>query len=181
MGQQNDEKIMQRVKDGHLGDLTELFERYNVPLYNFFLKLTMETATSEDLTQNLFYRVIRYRHTFNAANGTFKSWLYQMARNLHADHHKQRQRITEVVKNANSLPEDVADRDNGYGEQDYERLNAAMKGLGPVDRELIVLSRYEGLKYAEIAKMKNVSLGSIKVQVHRALKELRELYFKQQN
>jgi len=56
-----------------------------------------------------------------------------------------------------------------------------LKGLGPVDRELIVLSRYEGLKYAEIAKMKNVSLGSIKVQVHRALKELRELYFKQQN
>jgi len=181
VGQQNDEKIMQRVKDGHLSDLTELFERYNVPLYNFFLKLTMETATSEDLTQNLFYRVIRYRHTFNVANGTFKSWLYQMARNLHADHCKQKQRITEVVKNTGELPEEVADKSGSYEEQDYERLNLALKGLGPVDRELIVLSRYEGLKYAEIAKMKNVSLGSIKVQVHRALKELRELYFKQQN
>jgi len=125
--------------------------------------------------------VIRYRHTFNVANGTFKSWLYQMARNLHADHCKQKQRITEVVKNTGELPEEVADKSGSYEEQDYERLNLALKGLGPVDRELIVLSRYEGLKYAEIAKMKNVSLGSIKVQVHRALKELRELYFKQQN
>jgi len=86
-----------------------------------------------------------------------------------------------VVKNTGELPEEVADKSSGYGEQDYERLNLALKGLGPVDRELIVLSRYEGLKYAEIAKMKNVSLGAIKVQVHRALKELRELYFKQQN
>jgi RNA polymerase sigma-70 factor (ECF subfamily) len=179
--QQNDEKIMQKVKDGQLSALTELFERYNVPLYNFFLKLTMETATSEDLTQNLFYRVIRYRHTFNAGNGTFKSWLYQMARNLHADHCKHKQRITEVVKNTGVLPEEVADREGSYEEQDYERLNQALRGLGPVDRELIVLSRYEGLKYAEIARMKNVSLGAIKVQVHRALKELRELYFKQQN
>ncbi|MGC4034781.1 MAG: RNA polymerase sigma factor [Chitinophagaceae bacterium] len=181
MGQLNDEKIMVRVKEGHLADLAELFDRYNVPLYNFFLKLTMETATSEDLTQNLFYRVIRYRHTFNANTGSFKSWLYQMARNLHADHCKQKQRITEVVKNTGELPDEVPDRSNGYDEQDYEKLNTALRGLGPLDRELIVLSRYEGLKYAEIAKMKNVSLGSIKVQVHRALKELKSLYFKQQN
>jgi len=182
VGQLTDEKIMQRVKDGQLSELTELFERYNVALYNFFLKLTMETATSEDLTQNLFYRVIRYRHTFDAGNGSFKSWVYQMARNLHADHFKQKQRITEIVKNAGNFPEDVPERqESGYDEHDFEKLKMALSGLGPVDRELIVLSRYEGLKYAEIAKMKNVSLGSIKVQVHRALKELRTLYFKQLN
>jgi len=172
---------MDKVKDGQLSELTSLFERYNAPLYNFFLKLTLDKNTSEDLTQNLFYRIIRYRHTFNGGNGSFKSWMYQMARNLHADYWKQKQRITEVVKNAGNFPEDVPEQQNGngYGERDFEKLNAALSGLGPVDRELIVLSRYEGLKYAEIAKMKNVSLGSIKVQVHRALKELRMLYFKQ--
>jgi RNA polymerase sigma factor (sigma-70 family) len=173
---------MQRVKEGQLSELGELFERYNLALYNFFLKLTLETATSEDLTQNLFYRVIRYKHTFDAGNGTFKSWIYQMARNLHADHFKQRQRITEVVKNSGRFPEDVPEQpDRGYDEYEYEKLKTALQSLGPVDRELIVLSRYEGMKYAEIAKMKNVSMGSIKVQVHRALKELRSLYFKQQN
>ena len=182
MGQLTDEKIMQRVKDGQLSELTELFERYNLALYNFFLKLTLEAATSEDLTQNLFYRIIRYKHTFDAGNGTFKSWIYQMARNLHADHCKQKQRITEIVKNSGSFPEDVPEvQEQGYDEYEYEKLKAALQHLGPVDRELIVLSRYEGLKYAEIAKMKNVSMGSIKVQVHRALKELRSLYFQQQN
>ena len=170
---------MDKVKAGQLSELTGLFERYNIPLYNFFLKLTMDGNTSEDLTQNLFYRIIRYRHTFNGSAGTFKSWMYQMARNLHADHCKQRQRITEVVKNAGNFPDNVPEPEEAYQEHDYEKLKLALSGLGPVDRELIVLSRYEGLKYAEIAKMKNMSLGSIKVQIHRALQELRELYFKQ--
>ena len=49
----SDEKIM-LVKEGHLSELTELFDRYQVPLYNFFLRLTLDKATSEDLTQNLF-------------------------------------------------------------------------------------------------------------------------------
>jgi len=170
---------MYKVKDGQLAELNELFNRYNVPVYNFFLKLTMDISTSEDLTQNLFYRIIRYRHTFNSGSGTFKSWMYQMARNLHADHCRQKQRIAEVVKQTGEY-EDVADKEEGFKEQDYEKLKAALSGLGAVDRELIVLSRFEGLKYAEIAKMKNMSLSSIKVQIHRALKELRVLYFKQE-
>lgn len=180
MAELTDEKIMIKVKSGQLSDLSELFERYHVPLYNFFLKLTLDNNTSEDLTQNLFYRIIRYRHTFNGTTGSFKSWMYQMARNLHADYCKQKQRITEVVKNTENYPDDIAEREDGYKESDFEKLKTALSGLGPVDRELIVMSRYEGLKYAEIAKMKNMSVGSIKVQIHRALKELRVLYFKQQ-
>lgn len=180
MVQVTDEKIMYKVKDGQLSELSELFDRYNVPLYNFFLKLTMDTVISEDLTQNLFYRVIRYRETFNTGTGTFKSWVYQMARNLHADHCRQKQRMALVVQNAASY-EDVADKQEGFKENDFEKLKLALSGLGAIDRELIVLSRFEGLKYAEIAKMKSMSLASIKVQVHRALKQLRSLYFQQEN
>ncbi len=170
---------MHSVKNGQLSDLSALFERYQLPLYNFFLKLTIDKTSSEDLTQNLFYRVIRYKHSFNGEAGSFKSWIYQMARNLHADYCRQNQRIKAVVQNAENLPEDISEYQSGYKENDYEKLKQALLGLGPVDRELIVLSRFEGLKYADIAKMKNMSLGSIKVQIHRALKELRVLYFKQ--
>ena len=170
---------MYRVKDGQLPELTQLFDRYSTAVYNFFLKLTMDAVASEDLTQNLFYRIIRYRHSFNAGTGSFRSWMYQMARNLHADHCREKQRLAAVIATVHNFPEDVAEKQEGFKEQDFEKLKKALAGLGPVDRELIVLSRYEGLKYAEIAKMKNMSLSSIKVQIHRALKELRILYFKQ--
>jgi RNA polymerase sigma factor (sigma-70 family) len=175
-----DEKIMLQVREGQLAELAELFERYHLPVYHFFLKLTMDTASSEDLAQNLFCRIIQYRHSFNIQNGSFRSWIFQMARNLHADFCRQKLRIDEVLKKAgNYYPKEEGEQEGRFREHDFEKLELALAGLGPLDRELIVLSRYEGLKYHQIAEIKNRSVGSIKVQIHRALKELRTLYFKQ--
>jgi len=168
---------MTNVKAGQLSDLAELFERYNVLLYNFFLKLTGERAASEDLTQNLFYRIIRYRHTFNMEQGSFKSWVYQMARNQHADYYKTEKKVSELFGQTSEEMESIAAREELGHEEDYQRLRIALGQLGPVERELIVLSRYEGLKYSEIAKMKDSTVGAIKVQIHRAIKQLRNLYF----
>jgi len=189
----SDEKIMLLVKEGQLSELAELFERYQVKLYNFFLRLTMDEALSEDLTQNLFYRVIRYRESFQPAAGSFKSWVYRMARNVHVDHFRQEQKVPgragtqdraggilgeAIERDAGRDPRD-AGRDSGYQEDQYERLDAAMAQLSPTQREILVLSRYQGLKYEEISKIKEISVPAIKVQVYRALRQLRNLYFKQ--
>ena len=165
------------VKDGHLSELTELFDRYQAPLYNFFLRLTLDKATSEDLTQNLFYRVIRYRQSYQAAQGTFRTWLYRMARSIYADFYKQRQK--EPGRLTDPGEEGPADQSAGYSEADYQRLDEALALLPPDQREILVLSRYQGLKYEEISKIKDLSVGAIKVQVFRAIRQLRSLYFKQ--
>jgi len=167
------------VKDGHLSELTELFDRYQVPLYNFFLRLTLDKATSEDLTQNLFYRVIRYRQSYQAAQGTFRTWLYRMARNIYADFYKQRQKEPGRLVDPEEEEEKAADQSAGYSEADYQRLDEALALLPPDQREILVLSRYQGLKYEEISKIKDLSVGAIKVQVFRAIRQLRSLYFKQ--
>jgi RNA polymerase sigma factor (sigma-70 family) len=181
------------VKDGQLSELAELFERYHVKLYNFFLRLTMDGALSEDLTQNLFYRVIRYRESFQPAAGSFRSWVYRMARNVHVDHLRQEQKVPGrggMREKTGGIPdgtgglsdeviERVAGRDPGYHEDQFERLDAAMAQLSPSQREILVLSRYQGLKYEEISKIKEISVPAIKVQVYRALRQLRNLYFKQ--
>ena len=175
-----DEKIMDYVRNGRLSDLTELFNRYNVAVFNFFLKLTADRQKSEDLTQNLFYRIIRYRESFQPDKGSFKSWMYQMARNMHADFCKQEKKVKHIVKDSLHFNENETPAAAEQSvEENYERLHSALAKLGPVDRELIVLSRFEGLKYREISKIKNMSEGSVKVQIHRAIKELKQLYFNQ--
>lgn len=166
---------MHRVKDGHLSELSVLFGRYNVKLYNFFLHLTFDPAVSEDLTQNLFYRIIRYRHTFDASAGNFRSWMYRIARNTHLDFCRQQRTYSLTPQE-----EDRSDRKEGYGEEDFEKLEHVMTLLDPDQRELIVMSRYQGLKYEEIARLRDLSVAAVKVRMHRAILQLRKLYFKQQ-
>ncbi|MFT3823951.1 MAG: RNA polymerase sigma factor [Chitinophagaceae bacterium] len=175
-----DEAIMGQVQAGALADLSQLFDRYNVAIYNFFLRFTLDSQVSEDLTQSLFYRILRYRNSFDAGTGSFRSWMYRMARNLYVDHCKEKQRLNGLVKSVADYPEHIPETEEGFKERDFDRLKEAMARLAPADRELIVLNRYEGLKYAEIAEMRNMSLSAVKVQAHRAIKALRMLYFKQQ-
>ena len=175
----SDEKIMLLVKEGQLSELGVLFDRYQMSLYNFFLRLTFDKAVSEDLTQNLFYRVIRYRQSFEPVQGSFRSWVYRMARNVHYDHCKQEQRAPGRMADPEGFGERLADGATGYSEEQYLKLEEALAQLSPDHREILVLSRYQGLKYDEISRIKDISVAAIKVQVYRALKHLRSLYFKQ--
>lgn len=80
----SDEEIMIKVKNNQLALMKPLFDRYHVKLYNFFLRLTYNEDVSKDLVQNVFYRIIKYRKTYNPEY-KFKSWIYQLARNNFAD------------------------------------------------------------------------------------------------
>jgi RNA polymerase sigma-70 factor (ECF subfamily) len=173
-----DDIIMQHVKDGNLSEMSVLFERYNVRLYNYFLKLTRNKLISQDLTQNLFYRMIRYKNTYKN-EFSVKAWMYQMARNLHIDYCKEEKRSGELFLNTESYPEDITDENDGFPEEDYERLERSFAALRREQRELIILSRYQGLKYEEISHIVNQSVPAIKVTIHRAIRQLRGIYFKQ--
>lgn len=179
MPELSDEKIMLLVKEGHLSELSALFDRYQVSLFNFFLRLTGDRAASQDLTQNLFYRVIRYRQSFQPAQGSFRSWIYRMARNVHVDFCKQEARGPGRLTDPEAVEEGLADESNGYTQDQFQRLDEAMERLDADQREVLVLSRYQGLKYEEIARIRDSSVAAVKVQVFRALKQLRTLYFKQ--
>ena len=169
------------VKEGHLSELTALFDRHQVSLYNFFLRLTGDQASSEDLTQNLFYRVIRYRQSFQPAQGTFRSWIYRMARNVHVDFCKQESRgrasspTPKRWKNgwptrAAAIPR-ISSSGSTRRAGTAGRRPARGTGAKPVP----------GLEIQkEIARIRDkFRSGGEEVQVFRALKQLRTIYFKQ--
>ena len=174
-----DETIMERVRQGELSELSELFERYHVKLYNFFLKLTGDRQVSEDLTQNLFYRVIRYRQSFDQRQGSFRSWVYQTARNIHNDHLKEQKKSAGHNKPFLEDHLQVAEPQSGYQEEHFDKLNFALSQLKADQRELLLLSRFEGLKYEEISRLNGKSVLAIRVMVHRAIQNLKTIYFNQ--
>jgi RNA polymerase sigma-70 factor (ECF subfamily) len=178
VSEHTDEILMQNVKEGNLSDMSVLFERYHLRLYNFFFRLTFDMDVSQDLTQNLFYRMIKYKNSYNIEYSV-KSWIFQIARNLHADYCREAKRTGEIFLKTDKYTEEPADDSGSYQEDDYVRLEKAFSDLSAEQREIIVLSRYQGLKYEEISAITNQSVSAIKVAMYRAIKQLRGIYFRQ--
>jgi RNA polymerase sigma factor (sigma-70 family) len=170
----SDEELMAQVRGGVGEMLGALFERYHVALFNFFYKLTGERSTSEDLVQEVFLRILKYRHSYRP-DTPFRSWLYQIARNARVDLLRRRHPEVswEPEMSGSFQPGDVAQQN-----QEAALLHSALLRLPEEKREVLVLSRFQGLKYEQIAEILGCELSTVKVKVHRALQDLREIFQK---
>lgn len=172
-----DETLMIQVKSDQLVHMKTLFERYNVKLYNFFLRLTFNEDVSKDLVQNVFYRIIKYRKSYNPEY-KFKSWIYQLARNNFNDHVRKNKVMYSDFEDVSSVRVEHLDALESLElKEKKQALYEAMAMLPEEKREVLVLSRFQGLKYEEIGQILNCSAGAVKVKVHRALNQLKEVYF----
>ncbi len=167
-----DDELMRRVQDGQVEALATLFDRYQAPLFNFYLRLTGDRAASEDLVQEVFFRVLKYRHTYQAGS-RFATWLYHVARNARLDYWRKRKAEVSI----DDQPEPaVAPSDSAETGQTRQLLRRALALLPADKREILVLSRFQNLPYQEIAVILGCETGTVKVRVHRALQELRRIF-----
>lgn len=172
---------MQRLSEGNLDGASQLFERYHVRLYNFFRQLGYERTASEDLTQNVFERLLKYRQSYRNQTA-FQSWLFQIARNVSADFHKKNRLQTSEFTGAESLSNAEEPISKQMEEaENVAALHHAMAQLPEDQREILVLTRFQNLKYSEVAEILGCTESNAKVKAHRAIKQLRELYFKMQS
>lgn len=174
---------MLQVKDGQVGKMGLLFERYHRPLYAFFYHLNGQPQLSEDLVQTVFYRMLKYRHTFSG-EGEFRTWMYHLARNVTIDearknkaarHHDDISDWQERIGGGTSADAEL------HQTQEVALLHQALARLPAEQREVLVLSRFEEMKYGQIAQVLDTTEGAVKVRVHRALGQLRDVYLKLSN
>lgn len=171
------------VRDGDLDALGELFERHHQRLFGFLVKLIGDRPAAEDVAQTVFQRMLKYRHTYRD-DGSFTAWMYHLARRCAADHFRR----------SNSAPRATAPEDLDVhpddkptagqcaaARDDQALLHVALKKLDHGDREVLLLSRFQDLSFAEIAVILGCSVGAAKVRAHRALQELRVVFLKLQN
>ena len=165
---------MRGVRDGEVAKLGLLFERHHAALFDFFCRTLGDRAAAQDLVQEVFIRILKYRRTYRDA-GRFETWMFHIARNVRTDHvrHRRPEQLTD------DTPEPAADSPTpaarAESAQDLRRLRRALMRLPDDKRELLVLARYRGMKHDEIAAVLRVEVGTVRVRLHRALKELREL------
>lgn len=176
----SDNFLMLRVKDGDLDQLGLLFERYHRSLFSYFYQMTQHPAECEDLVQNVFYRILKYRHQFRG-DGEFKAWVFHIAKNVGRDRFKKkRMQNLEAIENWQERIEDEAPNQiQLLMEQDeLGLLKRALQLLEADKREVLVMSKLQGMKYKDIGELLGCEENAVKVRVFRALKALRDVYFK---
>jgi RNA polymerase sigma factor (sigma-70 family) len=174
----DDHQIMNQVKTGETDKLGLLFEKYHRHLYNLFLWQTRDHSLSEDLVQEVFLRILKYRRSYRG-EGQFKTWMFSIAHSARIDHYRKKKHPTTSLDEGAMIPDESPAPDRILEDRDQSRfLMQALSQLSDAKREMLLLSRFEYMKYKDIAKAMGCRIGTVKSTIHCAVQELAVHYKK---
>jgi len=185
---QDGSRLMLRFMQGDEQAFEDLLNMHENGILNFFYRLTGERHAAEDMTQELFIKVYRYRDRYEP-RATFKSFIYRMARNMWIDSYRKKKSRPTLVgfraslddKDRSSPDEYIVDDNTGSPpeavakEERLRKLEQAVARLPDKLREVVALCLEGKLRYAEISEMLGIPVGTIKSRMHAAVARLKEL------
>jgi RNA polymerase sigma-70 factor (ECF subfamily) len=176
---------MLRVKAGDQAAFDYLVQKYRRAMVGFMYRMAHNSAAAEDLAQEVFLRVYRSRDTY-AASAKFTTWLYRIATNLAVNY----ARDTRHEKPENTVSLDQPDEETGLtmdiadnsltAEQNMlrrERMAAIRKHVHELperQRLAVVMHKYQGMDYRQIAEVLHLSESATKSLLFRAYETLRD-------
>jgi RNA polymerase sigma-70 factor, ECF subfamily len=159
--------------------LGELYDRYEAKIFSYIFRRTGDRPMAEDLTAQVFLRMLESIRDRKAWHSSFSGWLYRIAHNLVIDHYRRRERQSSIdLEEAPPMVSDLEDPvETAEMNIDAERLRAAIRRLTDEQAEVVSLRFLEGYSIAEVAKMTNRTEGAVKALQYRAVTTLRTLLY----
>ena len=150
-------------------DASELFDRYHLQVYRYFRRMTERTDVAEDLTQEVFLRVVRYLGRYTPRERE-RAWVFTIARGVLADHWRLESRqagevVLDVTNEAAPAPPPVV----ALG------VAQALGRLPRHDRELLVLREFGGYSYEELGEIFGLASGAARTRVYRVREAVRAM------
>ena len=180
----SDVQLMLDVKAGDDASFDFLLVKYRSPLVNFLFRMVRDTATAEDLAQEVFLRVYRARKQYTPS-AKFTTWLFRIATNVALnsvrDNRYQKMEMSldaPVSSEGESAQRELPAREMRIDEHLLERdrvafIQRAIASLPEKQRAAVLLHKYEEMDYAEIAKIMNCTEAALKSLLFRAYENLR--------
>jgi RNA polymerase sigma-70 factor (ECF subfamily) len=156
----------------------KIFQEYYNPLCNFAFKYVKREDLSEDIVQEVFVQIWQKRSQIKITSGV-KNYLFQSTRNKAIEWIRRNKLESEYVEgelNKNKHSYELEMESNAYILK--EQLSRSIRQLPPKCQEIFVMSKMNGLTYAEIAEELNLSVKTVENQIGRGLKLLREMLTK---
>jgi len=174
-GLPDDDALMARIALNEEAAFRQLVQRWEAPVRAFLIHMLSSVEDAEDLTQDTFVQVFRKADRYRPA-GLFKSWLFRIAGNL-ARSRLRRRRILGWVRFESAehdLPSPLGAPDRDLErKEDAVRVRAAIALLPGRQKEALVLHRFQGLKYKEVAVAMGVTVPAVESLIQRSLAFLR--------
>ncbi|MBZ5631564.1 MAG: RNA polymerase sigma factor [Acidobacteriia bacterium] len=178
---ERDAQLMLRVREGDDTSFGLLLERHRGPMVHFLYRMVQNQAVSEELAQEVFLRVYRSRETYEPT-AKFTTWLFRIAThvalNSIRDRKKEKGHESLDEEMLDGMERQVADRQQTVEQEmvhevKLREVRQAIEALPAKQRAAVLMHKYEGLDYAQIAGVLSCSESAIKSLLFRAYEALR--------
>lgn len=167
--------LLERARAYDVEALADLYDRYASRMYSYIYRRVSDPAVAEDLTGELFLRVLRSIRNERAWRDSFSAWLYRIAHNLVVDHYRSQPPMPVQPLDDCLALSDVDPAVTTEEALAGERLRAAIRRLTPDQQEVLALRFGESLTAAETGQIMEKSTGAVEALQHRALASLRRI------
>jgi RNA polymerase sigma-70 factor (ECF subfamily) len=176
---EQDQELLDRCLAGEDSAWEALLSAYTRRIYNLCYRFTGRVEEAEDVTQEVFIKVFQTLKSYDAAQGSFSTWLNRVARNHLVDHYRRtrKDRVTSSLEDESPTAEEkpspqIEPTGQVESRERREILQAALDKLSPDLREAVILRDLHDLDYVEIAQVLRVPQGTVKSRINRGRLEL---------
>lgn len=165
-------KLAVRAKNGDLLAAEKLYEELFDKVFGFCMNRTSNRTVAEDLTQDIFLKLVDKINTFDEAKGNFLVWFWQLARNTLTDHYRKAKDInfSEIEEEKMEKITPIVHPERVEYKIEFDRVKSFVDTLSAEERELFELHFVADMRYKDISALTKKSEGSLRVAVNR-LKE----------
>jgi RNA polymerase sigma-70 factor (ECF subfamily) len=169
--EQPDLAVLRKAQKGDERAFSIIHRAYEVPIYNYVLRMVNDRALAEDLTQDIFLRVYQGLPGFSLRS-RFTTWLFQVAKNRVLDELRARERKPQTAMPIEDMPPlDVVDAPL----ERIEAIDAVWRAVGKLNPDLkmaLLLRDVVGLSYTEIGDALEITLATVKWRIYKAREEV---------
>jgi RNA polymerase sigma-70 factor, ECF subfamily len=169
--------LLRRAQQGDSAAISELYEQYRVSVFRYLYYRTSDPQVAEDLTSEVFIRMIRSLVDYRPTNSTFQAWLIQIAHNLAVDHYRKKSNQTQshTILEENLVTGEAQSTSSVERTLNAITLRQALTQINEDQRDVIVLRFVAGMPISEVAQALRKSENAIKALQRRGLDALRKI------
>ena len=172
----SEDQIIASVLAGQTNEFRLVVDLYRQPVFRFARNLIGDEHDAEDITQDVFLAAFDHLRSYNSNRAPLLTWLFTITRNRCVNYLKRKRPLVDgnVVANVQTAANNDASARNEF----WSRLDEALNALPIEQKSAFVLAEIEGLPYADIARIEQTTLGTVKSRINRAKQRLRAVMAK---